>query len=95
MRTTSPAVIVVLAVVGVSWSSRSVSRAIERPTASLAALYAAQALPEIDIQYADYAHWQRQWMDEASLAPLRARVATLTSGQQSSAWVFAFSPRGL
>ncbi|HEY3570077.1 MAG TPA: amino acid adenylation domain-containing protein, partial [Thermoanaerobaculia bacterium] len=51
-----------------AWSMR-------RMTAELAALYAAERegrpspLPELPIQYADFASWQRRWMTGEALAP--------------------------
>ncbi|HKI01749.1 MAG TPA: amino acid adenylation domain-containing protein [Thermoanaerobaculia bacterium] len=56
----------------------------------LAALYAAFAagaaspLPELPVQYADFAHWQRQWLGgevlEAELAYWRRQLAALPPG---------------
>ncbi|MES1244348.1 MAG: non-ribosomal peptide synthase/polyketide synthase [Acidobacteriota bacterium] len=47
----------------------------------LASLYAGQPVPELPVQYADYAVWQREWMEgevlERQLAYWRGRLAGL------------------
>ncbi|MCP4658066.1 MAG: amino acid adenylation domain-containing protein, partial [bacterium] len=67
-------------IVSDGWSMGILSRELQALYA--AALYAVSArseLPELPIQYADFAHWQRQWLTgevlEAELAYWRAELA--------------------